>query len=284
MESPFSALKKFLIGAFLGLLSFVPGVSGVVFAVVFGVYERLVADIADIYHKIRSDFWFLLTLGVGLVFGVVVASFALKGIIDTVPAMLLFLGMILGQMPHLWKYTVPEKKPSSVDVVALIVGILIMCIFLFFAAAPAEYPTHNASSIILMILIGIVYAIAHIAPGISGSTLLLAMGLLVLPMDVISSFDFVLLLPFVLGAVVGIIGFAKIVHYAIANYRKPTYMMIFGLTVGSFLVVAKNVYNLNPGTGDIVIGAIALVVGIVISLLISRIGKRTSAEFVEIIE
>lgn len=284
MESPLSALKKFLIGAFLGILSFVPGVSGVVFAVVFGVYERIVADVADIFHKIREDFWFLMTIGLGLVFGMVVVSFALKGVIETIPAMLLFLGMIIGQLPHLWKYTVPEKKSSAFDVVALIVGVLIMCIFLFFVAAPAQYPGHDASSLVLMILIGVVYAIAHIAPGISGSTLLLAMGLLVLPMDVISSFDFVLLLPFALGVVVGVIGFAKIVNYAIANYRKPTYMMIFGLTIGSFLVVAKNVYNLNPGTGDIAIGAVALVVGIIISLLISRIGKKTSAEYIIIEE
>jgi len=281
MESPLSTLKKFFIGAFLGIISFVPGVSGVVFAVVFGVYERIVEDVADIVHKIREDFWFLMTVGLGLVFGIVLASFGLKYLIDTytIPAMLLFLGMILGQMPQLWKYTLPEIRSTKTHYAVLIIGILIMCVFIVIGGTSDVSVGHDAGAIVLMLLIGVVYAIAHIAPGISGSTLLLAMGLLYLPMTVISSFDIVLLIPFAIGAVVGVIGFAKIVHYAVTNYRKATYMLIFGLTIGSFLVVINETYSYNPGTGDIIVGIIALVVGVLVSLLIARIGRKTSEEF-----
>jgi len=281
MESPVSALKKFLIGALLGIISFVPGVSGVVLAVVFGVYERIVEDIADIFHKIREDFTFLLVIGLGLLFGMVVASFGLKYIIDnyTIPSMMLFLGMILGQLPHLWKYTIPEVKSSKTDIAALVIGVIIMCLFLVFSASQDVTVGHDTTSILLMLLIGVIYAIAHIAPGISGSTLLLAMGLLYLPMATITSFDLTLLIPFAIGAVVGLICFAKVVHYAITNYRKTTYMMIFGLTIGSFLVVLKETVAAYSGATDIVLGIIALFVGILISLWFSRIGKKTSEEF-----
>ncbi|MCL1979015.1 MAG: DUF368 domain-containing protein [Methanomassiliicoccaceae archaeon] len=281
MESPLAALKKFLIGALLGIISFVPGVSGVVLAVTLGVYERIVEDIADIFHKIRQDFNFLMVIGLGLLFGMVIASFGLKYVIDnyTIAAMMLFLGMILGQIPQLWKYTLPEVKPSKTDITALVIGVLIMCLFLVFRVSEDVEVGHDVASILLMLLIGVIYAIAHIAPGISGSTLLLAIGLLYLPMEVISSFDFVLLLPFAIGTAVGLIGFARTVHYAISNYRKTTYMMIFGLTIGSFLVVFKEAYSAYGGAEDILFGAIALAVGILVSLWFSRVGQKTSAEY-----
>jgi len=299
MESPLSALKKFLIGALLGIISFVPGVSGVVLAVTLGVYERIVEDIADIIHKVREDFNFLLLIGIGLVFGMVVVSFTLKNVIYTIPSMMLFLGMITGQLPHLWKYTMPEVKSSGTDIAMFVLGIVIMCFFLVFSLSSVTVG-HDTSSVLLMLVIGVVYAIAHIAPGISGSTLLFAMGLLTLPLDIISSFDMVLLIPFALGTIGGLIGFAKIVHYAITKHRKPTYMMIFGLTIGSFLVVLKEIVThysgsvdilgilfrdsglvttLYSGTADILLGAVALFVGILISLWFSKIGKKTSEEF-----
>jgi len=287
MQSPLSAIKKFLIGTFLGILSLVPGVSGVVFAVFFGVYERIIEDIADIFHKIRTDFWFLLMIGVGLIFGIVIASFTIKDLVYTLPAMMLFLGMILGQLPQLWKYTVPEVKSSKKDIVALVIGALIMCVILclfIVYGVPADATVdHGTVAIILMIVIGIVYALAHIAPGISGSTLLLAMGLLTLPMDVITTHDFILLIPFLVGAVIGLIGFAKIVHHAVTHHRKPTYMMIFGLTVGAFFVVAeimniKCISGQNIGVADVALSIATFVVGILISLLISRMSRGVSEE------
>lgn len=290
MQSPLSALKKFLVGVFLGILSLVPGVSGVVFAVFFGVYERIVEDIADIFHKIRTDFWFLMAIGIGLVVGIVIASYTIQDFIYTFPAMMLFLGMILGQLPQLWKYTLPEIKSSKGDIAALVIGILLMCAllcaYIIFGVPDemtAESVGHGTMAIILMIFVGVIYALAHIAPGISGSTLLLAIGMLTLPMNVITSHDFVLLIPFLVGAVVGVIGFAKIVHRAVTHYRKPTYMMIFGLIIGSFFVVVevmniKTISGQSLGIADVALGAVTFIIGILISHLISIMSRGVSEE------
>jgi putative membrane protein len=283
MESKLSDVKKFLIGTLLGIISAVPGVSGVILAVTFGVYERLVEDIADIRHKIREDFRFLLVLGLGLLFGIVIISFGLTFVIDNykIAAMLLFFGMIVGQLPELRKYTMPEIKPSKRDIAARVIGVAIMCSLLVFGISSIEYSetTHEIKWVLLMLLIGVIYAISHIAPGISGSTLLFAFGLLYLPLETIREHDFVLLLPLVIGTFIGLIGFAKIVHYAIVRYRKTTYMMIFGFAVGSVLIVLRETYNAYNEPTDLILGVAALAVGILLSLWFSRIGKRTSAEY-----
>jgi putative membrane protein len=280
METPLSALKKFLIGTLLGIISAVPGVSGVVLAVTFGVYERLVDDIAHIRHKIIEDFSFLITLGIGLVFGIILISFGLDFFIENykIASMLLFFGMILGQLPQLWKYTMPEIKSSKTDIAALIIGVIVMCLLLVLGVSNDITVGHDPSSIIFMLFIGIIYAISHIAPGISGSTLLFALGLLELLTHTIASFDAVLLVPLVIGTIIGLIGFAKIVHYALVHYRKPTYMMIFGFTIGSILIVLKETYESYTGPSDLALGVVALIVGILISLWFSRIGKKTSKE------
>jgi putative membrane protein len=282
MGNPLPAVRRFLIGTLLGFISAVPGVSGVILAVTFGVYERLVEDIADIRHKVREDFRFLLVIGLGLLFGIIIVSFVLTEILDRymIAAMLLFFGMIVGQLPQLWKYTMPEVKTSAKDIVALAIGIFIMCLLLVYNLGEIRYEetAHTIEWILLMIVIGVIYAVSHIAPGISGSTLLLAFGLLYLPLKVISEHDFILMAPLLLGTILGLIGFAKIVRYAIVNYRKPTYMMIFGFALGSTLVVLKKVIDADPGSNDLILGVVALAAGILISLWFTKIGKGISAE------
>lgn len=282
MESPRSALKKFLIGTVVGIVSTVPGVSGAVLAVCFGIYERLVADIADISHKIKEDFRFLMIVGLGIALGIVVSFKGLDWILENylVASMMLFTGMILGQLPELWKHTEPEIKPSKTNILAFVIGIAVMCLFLALAMIESEEAvlTHDVVSCIYMLIIGVIFAMSHLAPGISGATVLLAIGLYPPLIEAISSFDAVLMAPFVIGVFVGLIGFAKIVHHAITKYRKSTYMAILGLTIGSIFMIIWEAVSAEPGIADIALGAVALVAGVLISLLFSRIGKKASAQ------
>jgi protein-S-isoprenylcysteine O-methyltransferase Ste14 len=55
-------------------------------------------------------------------------------------------------------------------------------------------------------------------------------------------------------------------------------MMIFGFTLGSVLIVFKEIYDSSPGSMDIALGAVTFAVGVLISLWFSRIGKKTSKE------
>ncbi|MCL2295554.1 MAG: DUF368 domain-containing protein, partial [Methanomassiliicoccaceae archaeon] len=136
--------------------------------------------------------------------------------------------------------------------------------------------THDMMSCIYMLIVGVIFAISHLAPGISGATVLLAIGLYPPLIETIASFDIVLMVPFVIGIFFGLIGFAKVVHRALTKFRKSTYMVILGLTIGSILVIVWETISAEPTVADIAFGAVALVVGILISIGFSRIGKKTS--------
>lgn len=62
-------LKDILVGALVGLVSMLPGASGATIAVIFGIYERLVSDLADIKHRLLKDLRFIILIFIGIVLG-----------------------------------------------------------------------------------------------------------------------------------------------------------------------------------------------------------------------
>lgn len=279
-----SNARNFLIGAFIGTLSILPGTSGGVAAVVFGVYERLVRDIADIFNKIRTDFRFLFTIGMGILIGVLLTAFGTKWFIANfeVVAMFLFTGLIIGQFPDVYKMTkVGKRKSSPLNYLAFAVGIFLTLMLLSVEGIGGGNirveMTRDLVSTFLLLFTGIVIAAAVITPGISGSSLLLVMGLYYPILAAITEFDLFIILVFGVGLVIGGIGFAKVISWALTNYYKSTFFAILGLTVGSTLIVGYKAVSMTGGILEGMLGALALTAGFALSIWLSRINKRYSA-------
>lgn len=275
MDTATDRIRTFFAGILVGIGSMLPGISGAVMAVCFGIYERLISDLADVVHKIRSDFVFILIVAIGIIIGMVGVSFGLKYMLDNfeIIAMFFFLGLIVGQLPELFNLTNDNEKITKYNAVAFIIGFLIMMVFLVVGAAEDIEIKHDLTSVLLMIGVGIILAISKLAPGISGSTVLLALGLYYPFTAAMTDFDMFILVPILIGLIVGILGFAKVMDYALRNHRKTTYCAIFGLTIGSIPVVFDYAISDGVSTTDWIFGIIAIVLGIGLSLLFSRIGK-----------
>jgi putative membrane protein len=281
MVSKIEQIKRFFIGTIVGIASMLPGVSGGVIAVCFGIYERLVADLADLRHRIKTDFYFLLVIGLGILFGMFVIAFGLEYLMDTymVIALFFFVGLIIGQMPELWKLTKPKtQKFDSYNILAVIVGFLIMVAILFMGVANDVVLGHDLSSYISLIFVGIIIAVSKLAPGISGSTIILALGLYHPLMKAITDLDWALIIPLMLGLIVGLLAFAKFINYALNSHKTSTYCMIIGLTIGSILVIFDYAYQDISSYLDVIGGIVSLLLGIGLSLLFVRIGKMSGME------
>lgn len=275
------SVKKFLIGTLIGIASMVPGVSGAVLAVCFGVYERAVAVLADLRHKLREEFSFIALLALGIVFGMFLVASGLDFLFEQYRfiSILLFTGLIIGQYPELWRHTEPAVKPSATNIVCLVIGFLIMCSFLFMGETQDKVLTHDTMSYFYMMIVGIFLAISKISPGISGSTILMAVGLMVPLTRAMATFDIKLLIPLGIGMIIGLVLFSKVVNYALNNYRISSYMMIFGLTLGSTIVMLSTSIEHYAGSMDLLTGATALIIGIVISIIFTKLGRKTSQDF-----
>ncbi len=289
MEEQRNGLKDLVVGIIVGIASMLPGISGATMMVVFGLYERLIRDLAKLKVYLIKDFRFIAIIIIGFAIGTVVCAKLLNQALEDYPveALMLFLGLIGGQLPILWRTVrsdaVKEERSLTDSRCMLVFGIgliimIIMVIFDIFYHTDDIVINHDATGFIIMIIVGAVVAVSAILPGLSHSTLLLVLGLMTAFTKAISDFDFVFIAALAIGLLAGVFGFASVIDNALEKHHLLTMLLIVGLTVGSLLVIGWNVIDSYNGIIDAVAGVVCLIVGLALSLLSMKFEDRTANE------
>lgn len=265
-------IKLFAIGIILGVANVIPGVSGGTMAVVFGIYNRLIDLISLNVKKIFSQWKFILPLGAGLVTGVLLFSKIITFLFNKFPIQTnwFFIGIILGSIPMIFTHWLnakkqpplpiqpplpqqtqqllqiqqtqqtPSKKIPISSIICCAISLAIMILMVIFKSEKPETqitPGFSLYNAIVMFVGLAIAAIAMIIPGISGSFIMLALGIYSTVIGAIDSFNIYLLIPGALGAIVGLLCGAKLVRILMSKIPSQTYGIIFGLIVGSVFVI-----------------------------------------------
>lgn len=275
-------LKDVLVGTLVGIVSMLPGASGATIAVIFGIYERLISDLAEIRERLFKDLKFIIPVGIGIVFGLFVCAFGLKALMDQweVPMMFFFAALILAQVPDVRSLGDDGQPMTVYNWAALVIGFAVMLVFLWISLS-GNGVDRTVDGFAVWLLVGIILAVSKLAPGVSGSTILLALGLFTPFMDAMTAFDMSALIPGGIGLLIGVLVFARVVDYFIRNHRKSTYMVILGLTVGSIVTVSIEAATKLDGTTMIFQSIVGIVIGLVLGVGLSRISKKYAAETIE---
>ena len=282
------SLKDFLVGALVGIMSMMPGASGGIIAVVFGIYERLIADLADIRGRLFKDLRFIIPVGIGIVVGLLVCAVGIDALLQNweVPMMFFFAALILYQMPDIRDMANGEGdgRPTTWNIVACVVGFLVMVAFLFIGSTDSDISLIELDmvDIVLLFVVGVVIALSKIVPGLSGAAILLAIGLYTPLMDLVGGLDMsvileraVALVPIALGVVIGAIGLAKVVNHFMTNNRRSTYYCILGMTAGSIVTVTVQAIQ---GLDGMTMAA-ASIVGVLIGLAFGYVLRKVSVKY-----
>ncbi len=289
MEEQRNSLKDLLVGIIVGIASMLPGISGATMMVVFGLYERLIRDLAKLRVYLIKDFKFIAIIIVGFAIGTIICAKLLNQALEDYPveALMLFLGLIGGQLPILWKTVrsdaIKENRPlfDAKSNIAFGIGLIIMIamvLFDIFCHHEEAVIDHDVSGFIIMIIIGAVVAVSAILPGLSHSTLLLVLGLMTAFTKAISDFDFVFLVALAIGVFAGVFGFARVIEKALEEHHLHTMLLIVGLTIGSLLVIGWNVVDSYDGIIDAVAGVICLFIGLGLSILSMKFENSTMSK------
>lgn len=282
-----SVLKSFFKGVVIGIANIVPGVSGGTMMVSMGIYDRLIHCITHLFSEFRKSVLFLLPIAVGMVAAIGASSFGLTYLFDHFPIQtnLLFVGLILGGLPAIWK----KVKGKSIKAGHLIAGLLFFALVVGLAAVGE---TEGASAdlsfgfvnVIVLFGVGIITSATMVIPGVSGSMVLMLMGFYYPVLNTVKDFfkalaafdtDRILtgcgvLIPFGLGVVAGIFGIAKLVEIIFEKFPLYAYWAIIGLIVSSPVAILlmgtfPEVTVLNLATG-----VLALAAGGVIAMKLSE--------------
>lgn len=267
---------NFFKGMIIGISNVIPGVSGGTMAVSMGIYDKLVQTIGNFFHHFKENFKknmiFLIPIVAGAGIGIIAFSKLLKFLLEhySMQTQFAFIGLILGSIPFImkksvskgfsWKYLIPAVFTFGIGLTLAILELLGI------TGNAVESFDITFVNIILLFVYGIISAVSMVVPGISGSFILLLLGAYSAIISAISSLNILVLIPFGIGVVIGILLASKLIDFLLSHFFGFTYFAIIGFVLGSLLAI-------YPGFSfDIagVAGIICLVLGFVASFLISK--------------
>lgn len=298
-----TALLSLARGFAMGSADIIPGVSGGTIALIFGIYERLIASVragsSALGHLVRGDLagtrrwlaridWiFILPLGAGLLVAVALLSGLLTTLLleQAVLMASLFVGLVAGSIVVTW-----QMLPRINTRLLLIMGGVTVVFFVALGlrggttedtvtqiADPALWAFFGAGAIAIC---------AMILPGISGSFLLILMGMFAPVLAAVTERDFITLGVFMLGTIVGLALFSQILHRALQLHHDAVIAALIGLMAGSMRVLwpwPLGVDSTVLGAPDdqiltsIAIAAVAFVLVIVVARFAQRLERSDQA-------
>lgn len=225
---------KIFKGIIVGFGTIIPGLSGGTTAIACGIFEEIMECLSNILNETKKVIISLLPYFIGFIFGVIILSYPLKLFTQNFPyfsriafCLITFIGIAIFARNNLiirWN-------------INMLLGSVLggICAYVINIAISSNNLRIDIENGFLLILIGLVLALALILPAISFTYLLMYFGLYEKTLNSIINFDVMFLSLLVLGIIIGIILFSKLFVKLIALYKKETYSIILGFTIISLL-------------------------------------------------
>ena len=259
-------------GFIFGLANIIPGVSGGTLAITLGIYEDLIKSISHLFSNFKNSIKFLFFLALGAVLAIILMSKVINMCLDKYPfpTTLFFIALIIGGLPMISKKIKKEKLKISNIIVFLITFSLIM-IMTFTKANTSAVSLDNINilGIILLFLVGVVASGTMIIPGVSGSFVLMLLGYYKPILNTISNLtnnftqSILILLPFGIGVIIGIILIAKLIEMLINKYPIKTYYGILGFIIASIIALTTSLFGTPVSIYQLLISVILVMLGLV---------------------
>lgn len=236
-----TAVKGFGMGA----ANVVPGVSGGTVALLTGIYGDVISSLNALvspstwkllFKEGLGVFWkkingnFVCALAVGILLSVVSLAKLVTYVMlwHPVQTWAFFFGLIIASAVYML-FDVKEWKTK--DVLWTVLGVLLGVVVCTLS------PTETPDSLCFLFICGALAICTMILPGISGSFVLVILGKYEYVMEAVGEFDVLRLGVFALGCVVGLLAFAKFLHWMLDSHGKQTILVLIGFVIGSLVKV-----------------------------------------------
>lgn len=243
-------IKNLLKGMVIGLANIIPGVSGGTMAVSMGIYDKLIHCLTHLLREFKESIKFLVPILLGAAIALVGLSFIITPAFEHFPLQTngLFIGLIVGGLPAVWKKVKGNRMKVSYGIAFLIFFALVVGM-----AAMGETEGQAADltlsiwSVVKLFLVGVLASATMVIPGVSGSMILLVIGYYNPIVATIKEFVEALvsfnmpeilrccgiLIPMGIGIIVGIFAIAKIIEIIFEKFPLQAFWAIIGLIVAS---------------------------------------------------
>ena len=282
-RNTFDYITLFFKGVFMGIADAMPGISGGTIALLLGIYEELIRSISELklslFFELKkgfNPFWkklngnFLLALISGI--GISLISFVKisANFLESFPLIIwsFFLGLVFATVNVIYKLI---NQWSRLNFFFLIISIVLS----YFLSSFSVYETDKIS-LLYILFSGVIASSAMILPGISGSLILVILGVYAYLIKSLDNLKMIVIFTFISGTLIGLLGFSRILKYLFNKHRDTTYTIMLGLVIGSIEKVwpwnksfSTELSNLN-----LLLSISLVILGFVIVVLLERIKKN----------
>ena len=240
-----SSLKKYILlffqGALIGTGAILPGISGGVLCVSFGIYEPMMSFLSHPFSTFRTHFRVLLPVIIGGGAGFVILAKIVESFLQAsaVAALSLFCGLICGTVPDLMKKSV--SSDSSKGWAGFIIALMVS--FVLFHILDSGIEGHVTPDFGWYIFCGAVWGLSMVVPGLSSSSILLFIGLYQPMAEGIGNMDLSVLVPMAIGFTATVAVTARIINYLLKEYYAVLSKVILGFVISSVLMIVPVSYG-----------------------------------------
>lgn len=276
-------IKLFFKGVFMGIADAIPGVSGGTIALLLGIYEELISTISglnfSLITKLKNNgfksFWeslngnFLITLVLGIGISLILFVKISANLLTSHPLYVwsFFLGLILATVYVIYKLI------ESWNLVNIISTLLMIAFSIILTSDSLNIS--DDTNLFYILICGIIASSAMILPGISGSLILVILGVYKILVEALDNLDVKIISSFLVGAVIGVISFSKILKWLFNNYKSLSYSIMLGLVIGSIEKIWpwNKSFSAELSNLDLFLSISLVILGFIIVFLLEKTKK-----------
>lgn len=269
--------KNILRGFLMGITDLVPGVSGGTVALLLGIYREFISSISGLMRprNWKKSVLFLLPLGIGILTALLTVSGVIEWLLEHYPqpTFYFFLGLLLGMIPFLLRQIEYKKTFRRRHYILFLLAALLIALTLFVRENKIGTVMEDLTfmHVTYLFVSGWLASTAMILPGISGSFILLLLGVYPTFVHALSNVDIPVLFIIGTGILTGLIITSKVITYLLERFTVATYAVIIGMVTGSVVVIFPGI----PVTWSILgLSIITLLLGFLSAMFLGRVENR----------
>lgn len=273
--SPVRFLIRVLQGALIGLGAVLPGISGGVLGVIFGVYKPIMELLSNPIAHFKTHVPKLIPVFIGGAVGFLGIANLLAYFLEKYPdpSVCLFIGLIAGMLPSLFREA-GEQGTSRGSYISLVVCM----VFIFLLLGGLSYASVTITpNFFWYLFCGFCLALSVIAPGMSFSTLLMPLGLYTPFVDGIGHFDLGVLVPGGIGALITVICLAKAINALFEHFYSLAFHGIIGIVIAATIMIIP-FSSFTASVSQCAVNVICLLAGVAAALLLDKFNQSVEVK------
>lgn len=245
-------------------------------AIIMGIYDKLLDIASNPFKNFKNNVKFLFPLGIGAAISLVLFVLVFSYLFETYEkaVFMLFIGLIVGNLPMVYKEVRKSKfkwyyliGAGAALAVALTVGILS-------EGTGEAQVVYESSNLIYLAVSGVLAGFSCLVPGMSVSMVLIVMGVYDFLIAAAKSLDIVTIAVVGVSFVLAMVASSKLIKFVFEKFSGMAHCMVMGFLIGS----VSGIFCTLPKDGSNLAGIVMLAIGLAVSLLFVYLGKKVNID------